>query len=378
MKTFKQFRELVQSARDSETKDKLIKQFIEEQQERGGFPIIENEDVTFIFQGKVRSKITMTGDINDWHRDKDPLQRIEGTDFYYKSMKFPLDARIEYAFIKDENLVIDQFNKKTGYGGLGIYSELQMPQYTPSITINYNPDIPHGKIKVFRFRSEILNNNRMIHIYLPPGFSSKMKYQVIYAQDGSDYLRFGYFDNVLDHLIHKGEIKKVIGIFIDPDNRLLEYDLNKDYVEFLNKELVPFIDANYPTQSTPSNRLVMGASFGGLISSYAAFKYPEIFGNVASQSGYLSRKKDWIIQRIKESSKKKIKFYLDCGTFENDVGGMYGDFTQGNRRMQEVLRMKGYDHVYQEFNEGHNWGNWRSRINTILKTFFSYKEKLSS
>lgn len=375
MKRFQKFKELVQSASDQKAKETLIERFIREQIAREGFPLIEGQDVTFIYLGEVEDKISLTGDINDWHRNKDPLQRIEGTDFYYKTMEFPLDARIEYAFIKDENLVIDRFNEKTGYGGLGIYSELQMPQYTPTTNLCFDPEISHGEIEAFRFNSKILDNNRLIHVYLPPNYSPSEKYPSIYAQDGSDYLRFGYFDNVLDNLINQNQIAKVIGIFVDPDNRLLEYDLNEDYVDFLVKELVPFIDANYSTKSDASQRLVMGASFGGLISSYAAFKYSEVFGNVASQSGYLSRKEDWIIHEIEKTSKKEIQFYLDCGTFERNVGGMYGDFTEGNRRMQQVLKRKRYDFAHHEFNEGHNWGNWRSRAEIILATFFGSSGK---
>jgi enterochelin esterase-like enzyme len=162
----------------------------------------------------------------------------------------------------------------------------------------------------------------------------------------------------------------VLAVFVDPTNRIFEYDLNDDYVDFLAKELIPHIDANYSTIDDTSKRLVLGASFGGLISIYVAFRHPEIFGNAASQSGYLSRKEDWMINQLEKGSKKKIRFYLDCGTFETNVGLVFGNFIEGNRRMRETLERRGYNFVYQEFHEGHNWGNWRSRISDILKNFY--------
>ncbi|MGD8544540.1 MAG: alpha/beta hydrolase-fold protein [Candidatus Bathyarchaeota archaeon] len=370
METFQQFKKYVQSASDRKTREKRIRKFIRDRKLAKGFPIIENELVTFIYLGEVKNKISISGCFNDWHRETDFLQNIEGTNLYYKSMNFATDARIEYAFIKDEELIIDPFNKRQGFGGLGAYSELRMPEYTPPTTIKYSEEIPHGTTEAFRFKSKILCNNRIIHVYLPPGYSPEEEYPAIFAQDGSDYLRFGYFDNVLDNLIEKHKIMKVIGIFIDPDNRLLEYDLNNKYIAFLVNEVVPFVDDTYTTKSTPSSRLVMGASFGGLISCYAALLHPHIFGKVASQSGYLSRNDDWIINEFKANPRKSVNFYLDCGIYEKNVGGIYGDFTIGNRKMRDILKAKGYKFTYKEFSEGHNWGNWRSRISAILMTFF--------
>lgn len=374
IKTFNEFKTEVESTSDNEKKRILVKNYIKEQARCGGFPVVEEEKVTFVYVGKVGNKISVAGDMNNWHLSTHFMEKIEGTDFYYKRMEFPLDARIEYTYVKDGQFALDPLNKRQSFGGLGPFSELRMPKYEPPNKINYNPKIPHGRIQAFRFRSKILDNNRMVHVYLPPDYDPSEKYPVIYAQDGTDYLRFGFFDNVLDNLIEEESIDKVLAVFIDPVNRLAEYDLNDDYVNFLIEELIPYIDANYSTTRNPSKRLVIGASFGGLISAYVAFKHPEVFGNAASQSGYLSRKKDWIIRELEKSSRKKIKFYLDCGTYETNVGLIFGNFTEGNRRMREILQKRGYEHVYQEFHEGHNWGNWCSRISSILETFFGRHE----
>ena len=368
--TFTKFKKELKSTSDEKRRKALIRNYIKQRLSSKGFPIVEGKNVTFIYIGEVRDKISVIGDMNNWKPEVDLMKRINGTNVYYKRMRFPLDARIEYAYMKDGKLILDLLNKKISLGGLGPYSELQMPNYKPSKEIDYNPKIHHGKIEAFRFNSKILNNNRLIHVYLPHNYDPSKSYPTIYAQDGGDYLRFGFFDTVLDNLIEKTLIKEVIAVFIDPVNRLFEYDLNDKYVNFLVEELVPYIDANYSTKQNPSDRLVMGASFGGLISVYAAFRHPEVFGNVASQSGFLSRKKGQVMREIEKSSKKNIKFYLDCGTFESNVGGVFGNFTKANRKMCEILKRKGYNFIYQEVHEGHNWGNWRSRLGDILMTFF--------
>jgi len=370
IRTFDEFKIEVESTSDNKEKSILVRNYVKEQTDQGGFPVVEEENVTFVYLGKVKNKISVAGDMNNYSLAADYMKKIEGTNLYYKRIKFPLDARIQYIYIKDGKLTLDPLNKKQCFGGLGPFSELQMPMYKLPKEIDYDPEAHHGKIQAFRFHSEIMDNNRIVHVYLPPNYDPSEKYPVIYAQDGSDYLRFGFFDNILDNLIKEGLIEEVIVVFVDPANRLLEYDLNDDYVDFLVRELVPYIDANYSTIRNPSKRLVMGASFGGLISVYAAFKHSRVFRNAASQSGYLSRKKDRIIREFEKSSKKKIKFYLDCGTYETNVGLVFGNFIEGNRMMCETLRARGYKFVYQELHEGHNWGNWRSRIRNILTTFF--------
>jgi enterochelin esterase family protein len=370
MKTFNELKIEVESTPNRKKKTTLVNDYIKKRAVQGGFPVVEGENATFVYVGKVENKISVAGDINNYDLKADYLEKIEGTNLYYKLMRFPLDSRIEYTYVTDGNFTLDPLNKNQSFGGLGPFSELQMPKYTSSKEINYNPKVTHGKIHAYRFGSEILDNDRMIHIYLPPGYDSSENYPVIYAQDGSDYLRFGSFDNVLDNLIEERLIEKVLAVFVDPTNRISEYDLNDDYVDFLAKELIPHIDANYSTIDDPSKRLVLGASFGGLISIYVAFMHPEIFGNAASQSGYLSRKEDWMISQLEKGSKKKIRFYLDCGTFETNVGLVFGNFIEGNRRMRQTMERRGYNFVYQEFHEGHNWGNWRSRISDILKTFY--------
>ena len=43
--------------------------------------------------------------------------------------------------------------------------------------------------------------------------------------------------------------------------------------------------------------------------------------------------------------------------------------------MKAILARKGYDLKYQEFNEGHSWGNWRAHIDDMLDFFWGRREK---
>jgi len=54
-----------------------------------------------------------------------------------------------------------------------------------------------------------------------------------------------------------------------------------DYLSFIVKELKPYIDATFSTKSDSTHTRIAGSSMGGLISMYAMFEYPEVFGAAA-------------------------------------------------------------------------------------------------
>lgn len=64
----------------------LVKNYIKERAGYGGFPVVEEENVTFAYVGKVRNKIFVAGDMNNYDLEADPMKQIEGTDFYYRRM----------------------------------------------------------------------------------------------------------------------------------------------------------------------------------------------------------------------------------------------------------------------------------------------------
>jgi enterochelin esterase family protein len=63
--------------------------------------------------------------------------------------------------------------------------------------------------------------------------------------------------------------------------------------------------------------------------------------------------------------RQPVDFYLDTG--------LIGDLDADNRQMRDILEMKDYHVMYQEFNEGHSWGNWRAHLDDML-IFFWGKE----
>ncbi|MEJ1223320.1 alpha/beta hydrolase [Sediminicola sp. 1XM1-17] len=175
------------------------------------------------------------------------------------------------------------FSCKTSHTGI-----LQGPEKANPIVLEHTLEIPK------------LERTRQIRIYLPPGYyASDRAYPVLYMQDGQNlfddataYAGEWGVDESLNNLSAKEQLKMiVVGIDNGQEKRINELSPweNKKYgraegeayVDFMVHQLKPFIDRNFRTLPDRKNTALMGSSLGGLISHYALFKYPEIYGKAA-------------------------------------------------------------------------------------------------
>jgi enterochelin esterase-like enzyme len=138
------------------------------------------------------------------------------------------------------------------------------------------------------------------------------------------------------------------------------------YFEFVTTELVPWVRDTCHVTTNPHETIVAGASRGGLAAAFAGLHFPDMFGNILSNSGSFGWKPDteteyeWISRQYAESPRLDLQFYLDAGSYE--LGTQRADAPSilvSNRHLRDVLRAKGYRVHYQEFSGGHNPTNWR-------------------
>ena len=189
-----------------------------------------------------------------------------------------------------------------------------------------------------------LNRYRRIWLYLPPNYlSSNKKYPVLYMHDGQNLFdeltsAFGEWsvDECMDSLLAKGKQASIIvGIDNGGTTRMNEYNPyeftwsdsassktfspeGNEYVDFLTQTLKPFIDKHYRTLPSKENTIIAGSSMGGLISYYAALKYPEIYGKAGIFSPAF-----WTAPALKEltdavSKKVNAKFFFYMGGQEGE------------------------------------------------------------
>jgi len=169
--------------------------------------------------------------------------------------------------------------------------------------IKLNKTTPLSIGEKIEFQSEILNENRLLNIYLPNGYSkdSLKTYPIIYLLDGSideDFIHilglvqfgsFSWIDMIPESI--------VVGISNIDRKRDFTYPTNnkkdkkdfpttgksEDFISFIEKEVQPFIETKYKTGSI---KTLIGQSLGGLLATEILFKKPELFDNyiIASPS----------------------------------------------------------------------------------------------
>ncbi len=328
-------------------------------------PFIEDTIAQFIYRGPATT-VNVPGDLNGWSTGGDPMTKLSTTDLWYLPRVFERDARIDYKFLLDgSSWILDPHNPVLTPGGFGDNSALEMPVYIPPWEIQYDGTIQHGRSEIQSVHSNIRGMTYSVQVYLPYVYDgSTARYPTAYFQDGSDYVTFGNAINVLDNLIAYSKIRPTIGVFVTPTNRNEEYafTLRNQYQQFFVTELVPFIDSVYRTITAPSERAVIGDSYGGNISALISYNHPEVFGICGLQSGAFQPNGNEAYNLIVNGPVKPIKYHSIWGTY-SDVAYNMGPF-------RDAMIARGYFFRWEERHEGHSWGQWRATIDTILQTFF--------
>jgi len=328
-----------------------------------GYPFVENDTVAyFLFHGDVNS-VTVPGDANDWNLDAFPMTRLAGTDLWYRQVVLEPDARLDYKFVTDgSNWILDPLNPNQVTGGAGPNSELIMPGYLQPRGLLFDSTVLAGVLTEFEIESSYLDNERMIQVYMPTAYEAGSdSFGVALFHDGQEWLGFASAQTVLDNLIAMGRIDPVIGVFVPPVDRNLEYGFDKAdrYESFIVEELMPEIDRRFKTRRNPAYRSTIGVSLGGLISAQIAYRHPDQFGLAAAFSPAFQVENQAILREVLDGSVRAVRFYVDWGTYEPTIQEVAAD-------MRDGLQERGYDLLWREWHEGHSWGSWRAHLEIAL------------
>jgi predicted alpha/beta superfamily hydrolase len=267
-----------------------------------------------------------------------------------------------------------------------------------AINLKRHPDFPSDHVPP-----------RNVEVWLPPGYAeSDARYPVLYMQDGQNLfdpeLSFTGITWGVAEALTKGIATNrlnpaiIVGIW-NTSNRFGEYmpqapiTLNEnsqeqfelwrntyapandeylcgdEYLEFLVKDLKPFIDNSYRTQPGTQTTLIAGSSMGALISIYALCKYPQIFGSAACISTH------WPVGNgimeayldLKLPTAGQHKIYFDHGTIGLDA--FYDPF---QRKVDALMAAKGFEPgvdwlTHVALGADHNEQAWQDHIHIPLE-----------
>jgi len=329
-----------------------------------GTPLIDGANVHFVYYDPDAHHVALAGEFNEWGRNNDaiPMRRLRETAFFFHTLTVPGAARLEYKFIVDGEWKPDplgQHKIDNGIGGQNTF--FVVGEFHDPPELEYVAAIPHGRVEEFEFESKLLLNQRRIYIYLPAAYDRDRaaRFPSLYVHDGGEYLERARMATVMDNLIHARDLSPIVIVMIDPVDRTHEYRGNDAYRDFLCDEFIPAIDRRYRTIDHRDRRGVMGASLGGLISTYAALSKPQLFSRVAGQSSALQYAEGQLVSMLAAVTDTTMRFYLDVGSYEPR-------FIPAHEHFVALLRQKRWPCLYQEIAGGHNWTNWRAHLKDLL------------
>ncbi|MEP0984783.1 alpha/beta hydrolase-fold protein [Ekhidna sp.] len=361
------FSQLIEAVNLSDSSDQytLVEEFLDSLET----PFIENDTETyFMYYGDANS-VQVAGDFTGWNPTGRNFAKLRDTDLWYRKETFESNARLDYKLvINGSNWILDPNNPNRIGGGFGANSELAMPEYVQPEEIILREGTPKGTITKINLASSNTGKTYDVHVYLPASYDPTVQYNVAYFQDGNDYLNLAYSTVVMDNLIADEKIVPLIGVFVVPNDRNVEYafDDRFDYTAFFVSELVPYIDSNYSTITAPEGRGVIGDSYGGNISAIIAFQNPDVFGNCGIHSGAFQPNNFHANSIVMDGVKKDIKVASVWGSYEGS------SLPPNMRKVKDYLIDTGYEVVWKELPEGHSWGLWRATTDDMLEFFFPF------
>lgn len=247
-----------------------------------------------------------------------------------------------------------------------------------------------GYVHIIRdFPSPGEGTTRTLRIYTPDAYDAEAggRFGVVYMHDGQNIFAHpesGRFDTwcanrAIEQTVAEGWTAPwiIVGIDHDPD-RFAQYSpwdeprlsvpaRGRAYLDFITDRLKPYIDATYRTRPEAEQTAIVGASLGGLISLYAGWRRPDVFGRIGGVSPSVMWSLRHLFEAWRAHTRHWSRIYLDVGKDER----IYRDHLPMNYadevpEFYRHLKQLGYaDHELQlvvEPGGEHNEIDWNRRL----------------
>ena len=221
--------------------------------------------------------------------------------------------------------------------------------------------------KIDSLQSKILGEQRKVWVYVPSGAAPQQKYPVVYLLDGD-----AHFYSVVGMIQQLSQVNGntvcpemiVVGIpntdrtrdltptHIDADPPFMDSAFAKtsgggeQFMSFIEKELMPYIEATYPTQPY---KMLIGHSFGGLTVMNTVINHTKLFNSYIC----IDPSMWWDDMKFLETTKKALSekdftgtsLYVGIANTMDEgmtVNEVMKDTTNGTRQIRSILDMDNY------------------------------------
>jgi enterochelin esterase-like enzyme len=358
-----------------------------------------------------------------------PFDMVKGGDGVWTYTSAPQPPGFHnYWMVVDGAIVLDPgTNAFIGYSHM--CNGFEVPE--PGVTFYDLKDVPHGNVLIKNYFAKTTNAWRRIFVYTPPGYetSTTTRYPVLYLQHGGGedervWIEMGRTNVILDNLLAEKKIQPFIvvmetsavgaagapapgaggppaagaagapgaggaaGAARQGGAPGTGGPAGGAYGQFMVKELIPWIDANFRTLTDKDHRAMAGLSMGGgqtanvTMNNLDKFSYIGLFSggavagpnpNAPARAGApapapfdIKTSYSGAMANPAEFNKKVKVLFMSFGTelpLENP---------EGLKRHQQELIDAGITNSYVYISPGtsHEWQTWRRALYSFAQLLF--------
>ncbi len=201
----------------------------------------------------------------------------------------PIVPGFHYYFVIIDDVPVADPASQSFFGTGKMASAIDVPE--KGVDFYAVKDVPHGATSSKYYYSNVTGSWRRLFVYTPPGYdkNTEKKYPVVYIQHGGGedergWAEQGKTDIIIDNLISESKAKPMIVVIANGNVSTGRGGYSSEGMAAFKKEMtqniIPFIDENYRTLSSPKNRAICGLSMGGGQSFYVGLESLNYFASV--------------------------------------------------------------------------------------------------
>lgn len=210
-----------------------------------------------------------------------------------------------------------------------------------------------AQARTVRIQSERIGL-RTAAVLLPSGYEQgDQRYPVLYLLHGGGQDQTAFMAR--RDFARRARTVGMIVVMPAADRGAMPAPTAADYEDFIARELVAYIDANYRSLGAQQSRAIAGLSMGGMLAAGAGLRYPQVFGTVGAFSPAAARS-----EPPAAPADAGQYFYVACGTLDS--------LLPASRRLVAALETRGIAHEYHEVpGNDHSWNFWDPQIDAFIQ-----------
>ena len=176
--------------------------------------------------------------------------------------------------------------------------------------------------------------------------------------------------------IDHGVVRRARGYLpvADERNPHARRPLGRQYVDFVTREVVPFIERTYQVSRRTSARAFGGSSYGAVASLLTVLERPGFFGRLLLESPSLYVGNRFLLRKARRAPRWPARVYLGVGTAETSKADVNRETVENVRVLESSLRGAGLGakrlKVVVQEGATHSEGAWAGRLGDALTFLF--------